>query len=344
MDDLRFEPSNDFLCVIETFIPNPIPEKYRDLVYSGPGTLLSAGLANEGNKWSLFLNQFKHLNPHELSEIVTKMNNEFTRKGFGALARLRDGIIVVDVSEEVNDLLNSLAEIKGVVIYSFSLLGSSNTLYAFKYPDSSSETVTKLVMDRIVLSRIPMDILSLDNDRDERIPGFFRFNQFGNIDLTKLILIKTEWNLNDEELKLETGGIFQNEMTFIPKYLAMDTPAIFANLHNRTEKSGIGGDAPFTIIQEGDYAKDVIFEYRSKWFHDFFRDVISNINGSFFYWGYSNGKGAVNNFYIMNKSMEWEFLVGLRKHWNEKSRSKHVNKVVFVKNLSAVYAGLNSHS
>ncbi len=260
------------------------------------------------------------------------MEYEYKRQGNNIEIGLENKIIRRGLTAASNDFLDTLANTEGVIIYSVALMGLNDTIIGIKFPESVSLKVSDLILNYINSAPFDVEILKMEKENDDDMPSFFKFHNLVKFDYSKLILIKTRWEMISEEVKDQNEGIFLNEMKFTIKLFDPESAPIIGEFPSDVSPKDVKGNSKFKIIG-GNTGKIVEFDIKSKWFHDFYEDVIKPTSGPFFYWGYSDGKGNIDNYYIIPERNQVLFLKGLKKHWSEPSRANHKNMIMIIENL-----------
>lgn len=337
MSDIRFEPTDGYFMVLRVLNNTPIPQRYHNIVFDGEKSdHFGAGLVRNNGEWFLLIDKFRSLPKNEIMSIRDSMNADLGKRANKTMVEIDEKTLRRRFDDSSNKFLNGIAQTPGAIIYTVALVGLNDFLLAFKYPESSTDYVDKLYFDFIDSSNFKIEVVTLGQEKGNDIPSFFRFHNLIKIDYDNLVLIKTVWRMSDEEMKVENRGIFQNEMVFKPKYFDPESSPIYGQLVAEVGRDKIKGNAEFEIVSRTESGKVVEFKFYSKWFNDFYKDVIASINGPFFYWGYSDGENELENYYVLPVRNETEFLKGLKKHWSEHSRAKHVNMIVSVENLKDI--------
>ncbi len=329
---LNFEPRMGYFAAIRVKVKNPIPERFRDIIFDMGSDHFGAGLERIDNKWYLHSDKLRSLSVQDLKSFVSQMEYEYERVGIKVEIEMEDKNLRMVMTTSLNDFLESLADIEGVIIYGVALMGLNDTILGIKFPESVSYKVTNLILKLIKSAPFDVEILKLEKENDGDIPSFFKFNNLVKFDYSKLLLIKTRWEMTSEELKGQNKRIFLNEMRFQPKIFESYDSPIYAEFSSYISPQDVKGNAKFKIIG-GNTGKIVEFDIKSKWFHDFYEDVIKPTRGPFFYWGYSDGRGNLDNYYIVPERNQVLFLKGLEKQWSEPSRANHKNIILKVDNL-----------
>jgi hypothetical protein len=150
---------------------------------------------------------------------------------------------------------------------------------------------------------------------------------FGNAP-GNLALVKTRWAINKEEIASENQGVFQNSGIFIPKQFVDDESD---RLIWRMDQPGIMGDAPHTVVDESEHIVEI--NVRSRFFSDFYANVIKGYSGAIFS-GLKCENGTLVNYFIVERQALQRFLEGLNRHWNLPARKHHSNFLAEVDDLS----------
>lgn len=231
---------------------------------------------------------------------------------------------------ELDSILSKISSLSGTLIQHEAILKQEGFIIFIEAVDRSLELTLDLV------SKIRGDInitvnVNKEAQEEKGIPQCIEFLK-ENGDYDDLELIKTVWKMRRVELKNDIAGIFLNEGTFRPKYF----DSISANLIGNIKGETVKGKSNFTLNDKKNNEQSVEFEVSSYWFGDFFRNVIKTYMGSFYYWSYSDGKGMLENYFIINGKMKGEFLSGLLSHWKEPRRIKHHNYIEYIKKLKKI--------
>ncbi len=327
-----FEQKNGDVLVLKIGVGNPVPSKYNDLIFdNGFSDHFGASLLRKDGKWFVYSGKFKFLPLFEVKQLVNHMNSEYINEGIDASIEIDGKAIRRMVACESAEFLNSLAETDGVVIYSVVLFGLEDTLITIKYPESVATQVSELLLNYTDSAKFSVEILSLTREENNSIPSFFKFHNLIKFNYSNLVLVQTRWIMSEEEMKNENLGIFQNQMAFQYKYFDPESSNIVGEFNSNINEKDIRSNADFKILED---KKDrlVEFKVKSKYFTDFYNNIINPMNGPFFYWGYSNGKGTLE---IPSRDQN-EFLKGINNHWSEPSRAKHRNMIMRVENIGDI--------
>ncbi|MGC8655776.1 MAG: hypothetical protein ACP5TG_04690 [Thermoplasmata archaeon] len=347
MEEIHFEPKDGYISIFKGSIPNTVPSKYKDIIFErGKSDYFTGGLIRREGEWYIYIDKLKFLPDDDILKIVDGLKDEYRKllknESDDQFIEKEGKFLRRKLLKTTNDFFNRVVNLPGGVLYSFVMLGEHDTLFAYKFPEKVSSEVTSLLMEYITNTPVQVDLLFLAKETSYSEPSFFKLMKSFRLDYSKFILIKTEWRMTEEELKNENRGIFQNEMSFKPKYFDPDTKGLIGRMVAELKSEEIKGNVDKIILEgKGSNTKLVEFELKSKWFSDIYNDVLYPTGGSFFYWGYSNGKGIIENYYIIPGRNQIEFLKGLKKHWSEPSRAKHTNTITLVQNVEEVMKEYN---
>ena len=330
MDDHVFPPSLDYLATIRVSVPNPVPERLLKMFpgYNEENRRYNFGamFARENGRWRMFINAFKTLKTDEVESVVDYINSFYTKMGLGKVMKHDTNALIRDISEISNESINRLASIPGLAMYPAISLGRDELIIAFEFVEDALDTVTKLVLDYVNLAPLPAEIIKLERLDGLTVPSFRIAIERKDINPNMVLVIRTTWTLSDEELTTNSAGLFQNTMNFRMKYVASDTNEIIARVHN----SNIKFNGQFEIYKSNKNSKIVQFHLESSWFHDFFFDIVRSVMGPIDYWGYSDGAGHLDNYFLIRREDQIDFFKALGKYWSNPKRSVHKNRIVEV--------------
>lgn len=340
MSDIHFEPKIGNYMILRFHIKNYIPAKYHNLIYNdGRQDHFGAALIKIDEHWYFYIDKLKTLPLSDLEEIKNIFNENYQNLGSKTYLDREMKMLIREVSNATSTFLNSLAHIDGVIIASIALIGDDDILIAIKYTDSSAFEVSKLFLQFVESSPFNVDLL--DTGKEDRIPLFFKFYNSIKTDYSLLLLIETVWKMKEEEIKDENKGVFLNQMVFEPRNFGPEVAPIISTLPTSAMDKNIRGDAEFKVLSHQDEETIVEFYFESRWFDDFYNNVVKPINGSFYYWGYADGQSHLHNYYVLPVRNETQFIKGLKNHWNEPSRAKHENAIIRVQNLRDIVEEFN---
>ncbi|KAA8922811.1 hypothetical protein [Thermoplasma sp.] len=336
MDDHVFPPSLDYLASIRVNVPNPVPERFWKMFpgYNEENRRYNYGgmFAREDGRWKMFINAFKTLKTDEVESIVDYINSYYTKIGLGKVVKHDTNALIRDISEISNASINKLASIPGLVMYPVISLGRDELIIVFEFVEEVLDLVTKLILDYVNLAPLPAEVIRLEKLESIDIPSFRLAVERKEINPSMVQVIRTTWTLSEEELQINSNGIFQNTMNFRMKYVASDTNSLIARVHN----SDIRFNGKYEVYRSNRNGKIVQFNFESTWFHDFYYDIVRSIMGPIDYWGYSDGSGHLDNYFVIRKEDQIEFLKALGKYWSDEKRKTHNNRIMEILPLTDI--------
>lgn len=330
MSPVLSEPFADYFLALKIGFPSFIHDTLVPRIFDeGRVDHVGAGLVREGTEWRIYMNVF-HVFPRKtLQEMVADMNAGLLKNGVEPSAELVGGAIKRGVSGLMNGLLNTLADTKGVVILPVALLGTDDILFGFKYCEASSERVSSSVLGYLESVGYPAEIVLLTKNSPADEPPFIRFHRLVKFDFSRLSFIRSTWRMGEEELAEEADGIFENRMGFQPKYVDSQSAPVYAEVAGN-ELSAIMGRGAYQLLGQSPSGRIVEFAPKSSWFNDFYTYVVQRIRGPFYYTGTTDGKGFHENFFVVGRHVQKEFLLGLKDHWKKQVRAGHRNTITHI--------------
>jgi len=282
-------------------------------------------LGRDNGRWFMYSNGFKKGGIElERKGIQNSQNQKF--KNY----RNDGSMIEYYPPMELDSILNQISSLSGTMIQHEAILKQEGFTIFIETVDRSLEPTLDLIRNVKDSINIIINVNKVPEEEME-IPQCIEFLK-QNGDYDDLELIKTIWKMRRVELMNDIAGIFLNEGTFRPKYFDSVSANLIGNIKGETVK----GRSNFTLYYKKNNEQAVEFEVSSYWFGDFFRNVIRTYMGSFYYWSYSDGKGTLENYFIINGKMKSEFLSGLLSHWKEPRRIKHHNYIEYIKKLKKI--------
>ncbi|EQD26511.1 hypothetical protein B1A_21857, partial [mine drainage metagenome] len=101
----------------------------------------------------------------------------------------------------------------------------------------------------------------------------------------------------------------------------------------RMKKGDVFGNVNFQA-DEGD-TNVVEISVKSKFFSDFYRNVIKNYSGML-YFGLKCDKTQLISYYAVEKHAKVAFLNGLQEHWERQARKHHSNCLIEITDLGSI--------
>ncbi len=281
-------------------------------------------LGRDNGRWFMYSNGFMKAEMDSIGEKPKENEQEISRNNGDYR-----GMIEYYPPAQLDDVLSKISSFAGTLIQHEVILKQEGFIIFIEAIGKSLPTVLGLIDGLKESYSINVNVKA--ETGYNKIPQCIEFLK-ENGDYNDLELIKTVWKMRRVELRNDVAGVFQNRGIFRPKYF----DSVSANLIGNIIGEKIKGNSDYKIYDDNNNEKKVEFEVSSYWFGDFFRNVIKTYMGSFYYWSFSDGKGKLENYFIINGKMKNEFLSGLLSHWKEPRRMKHHNSIEYIKKLNKI--------
>ncbi|BAB59568.1 TVG0411609 [Thermoplasma volcanium GSS1] len=337
MNSILMPPSLDYLVAVRVKVPNPIPEKYwksiSDEFYGIQKYYhIGAMFVKESGHWNILMNAFKVLPTEEVISIVDYINNVYTKMGLGTVVSNDAKHIIRSITDISDKSIDRLAGIDGLVLYPVISIGNNELIMVFEYPEEASDEVSRMILDYVNKAPLPAEIIKMEMKKPGDKPSLFKAIELKGIDPSSVLILHTRWFMKLEEFDRQVGGIFRNLMAFRIKKFDRDAFQLIAEVFGNELKF----DGQYKVYRKSEKSQIVQFTLNTGWFKDFFDDVIKVFMGPVDYWGYSDGIGNVDNYFMIRKSDQADFLKALGKHWKNPIRYYHRNRLMEIVPMSDI--------
>ena len=243
-------------------------------------------------------------------------------------------IIRMSIPDFQGQFYDDINSIPGCRVSPITFQRSGNVYVSIEFHGSQSQKVSDRILDFITEEAPYERNLVHYGLNPTGLPYLLNlYLSLGN-DPRNLVLVKTRWIIDKEGIASENQGIFQNTGSFIPKQF---DDGESDKLIWRMDRPGIMGDALHTVVDDAEHI--VESDVRSKFFSDFYANVIRGYSGAIFF-GLRCENGTLVDYFIVERPALQRFLEGLYRHWNLPARKHHSNYLVEVDDL-ARYATLS---
>lgn len=330
VDNFYFDRSLKNFAIIRISIPIVVPSKYSQLLnINKSNNFFLSTFYRENDKWFIRLAFLSPLLRKDLETVASDLAERYRSIGLGGdVVVSGDRSLIRSLNDDFNRFYNSIADLEGTKIYPFALMGEKEVLIGFEYTDGSSSEISKLLLDFIRSSEGKVGIRTLGRSFavSGDIPAFYQL--YGEIfnGNHNFIMVKTEWQMTEDEMNSENGGIFLNRCIVRPKYFDVDSVPMIANIFN----SEIRGKSGYKVIESNADGKVILSEHKTYFFSHIRKYLGLKILRPFYFWSYSDGKGNVNNFFIMEQESLEGFLEGIYDFWNDPMRRHHNNTLKYI--------------
>ncbi len=281
-------------------------------------------IGRESGKW-FFYRRIKQELTNREKELL-KTHSSLEKMQFDPLSS--SNIIRMSIPDFQGKFYDDINSIPGCRVSPVTFQRAGNVYVSIEFHKSQSQKVSDRIMDFIAEDEPYERSIVHYGSNPSNIPYLLNlYLSFGNL-RNNLVLVKTKWLLSKEEITSENQGIFKNNGTFIPKQFVDDE---MDSLVWRMDHPGIYGDSLFTVIDESEHLVEM--NVKSKFFSDFYVNVIKNYCGAIFF-GLRCENGTLFNYFIVERQATQSFLEGLNKNWNLPRRNHHLNYLMEVDDLS----------
>lgn len=256
----------------------------------------------------------------ELSEPEYEALKRYVKTwGGGESVDCVNGILQIEAPRFMWEFLERVNKIPGCRIAPNTLQNEGDAYISIEFQEINQIEVSKAIMDFLTADHIFAKELIYFGPQNVNLPHILSiYEEFGNT-LRNFSVIKTVWQSENDDLSKQNMGIFLNKGFFLPKYFVdHQTDRLISKL----ESIDIKGDAEYKIVDEE--KKIVEFNVQSKFFSDFYKEVIEHYSGPIFYSLQSDGRRLTNT-YVVERNVQQLFMRGLSRHWNLPARKNHKN-------------------
>ncbi len=287
-------------------------------------------LGNEGGKWFFYRRIRNELNLEERE----LLQEHASRMGMGLVLEGATNIIKMAIPEPQGKFYSDINKIAGCRISPITFQRSGSVFISIEFPSTRRTEISDLVMDYISGDLPFKRRLVYVGPSRGNLPYLLNMYSATGNSLGDLILVKTQWAFSGDEKGSEVGGIFQNKGILVPKQFVIGgTDELIWKL----ESTDIMGNVAQEVVDE----KNGIVEMKvtSRYFSDFYRNLVKNYCGVSFF-GIRCENEMLVNYFIVEKHTIQDFLRGLYMQWSSEARKNHHNYLVEVRNLAS-RGGLN---
>lgn len=280
-------------------------------------------LASVGEKLLVYQNIGEEATGLEVSQLKKFISNW----GGGERVEIRNGILEMELPSFLVPFHNRINEIPGCRVYPNLLRMDGDVYLCIEYHETASNEVSKAVMDFLSEDHIFEKELIYSGIQGGKLPYLLNIYRENGNSLGDFMVIRTVWEFRDGQEKTGNQGVFQNIGTYVPKCFVHDSTdkLIFRNAGH-----GTMGDAPHHLVDEN--RNIVEFDVKSRFYSDFYNEVIRNYSGPIFMHMEVQESRQVS-YHVVERKQQNLFIKGLLGHWNRQSRKDHVNYIDMAQRL-----------
>lgn len=237
-------------------------------------------------------------------------------------------VIRTEVSPVQSNFYNRISGLPGCRISPVTLEHNGDVYFSVEYDSSRHEDVTDALLEYISAeSPFSREIYHLGENRAGYPYLMDLWLSFGNIP-EKLTSVKTVWKFESKDIRTENEGIFKNSGFLVPK-LFSDTPE--ESLVWKMDHSDLEAMDPYEVVS----AERGVVEtrIRTKYFSDFFLNIVHEHGGALFFGAESDGSSLYSTYVIETEAVT-DFIMQLGGYWKLEPRKHHRNYVTQIEPVS----------
>ncbi|MHB8396022.1 MAG: hypothetical protein ACYDAZ_01570 [Thermoplasmataceae archaeon] len=275
-------------------------------------------LAKEGDEWYFHKRIDEGLSVEERR--ILAQNTESLGTSFDPDSS--ENVIRMKIPDFQAALYDDINKIPGCRVSPVTLQHGVDVFISIEYDHSRTPMISERILEYLNGDATYVRGLLYMGQHHSNLPYLLNvYSSLGN-SFNDLVMIRTRWSFNDASISIENQGVFQNPGTIIPKEFADNEQD---RLIWKLRSDDIKGDAHFESVDPSEHISEVKVE--SKFFSDFYRNIVRKYTGPIFYGLECDGKGLTNSF-IIEKRARNEFLSALKTYWSLQARQNHLNYLI----------------
>lgn len=273
----------------------------------------------------------------QIPDIEIRNIGEFVKKwGGGETINFSNGVLEMELPSFLIPFHDEINSIPGCRFSPNILRVDGDVYITIEFHRSSRIKVGESVLNFLGSEHLFRKELVYHGNRNNDLPFILQLYSKSEKGLEDLFVIQTVWNLENEDLRLQNNGIFQNRGTFIPKSYSNSE---YDHLIFKADSDKLLGDGLAEIVDR----KENLFEVRikSKWFTDFYNEIIRRYSGPVFATMTVTEKDLATT-YVIERAQQSQFLTGLKNFWMKPARVSHRNYIMSAFSLKDIYLKSNN--
>ncbi len=255
------------------------------------------------------------------------LHNFLASWGGGEKSSVHNTILEMEFPEFVIPFYERINAIPGCRVDP-NLFHSKGDIYVnVEYNKAVAKEVNDIITEFLIKDHLFSKRFIYSGPQGKGLPYLLQlFSRNGN-SLGDFLVVKTAWRYDSEQIKRQNEGIVQNLGKYVPKEFSEGQ---IQKLIFKTEVPAIKGSARSEIVSMDDNL--VEFQIKSKFFTDFSNEVIKRYTGPIFLQLEITLEKQIS-YYIVEKSLQIQFLKGITENWKKPARADHVNLIEEVVSL-----------
>jgi hypothetical protein len=259
-----------------------------------------------------------------------KLKRYISTWGGGETVDIRNGVLEMELPSFLVPFVDEISSIPGARLSPNLLRISGDVYFCVEFHPATNLKVSEVVINFLSRDHIFTKELIYIGDQVNNIPFLLNLYKENGNSYDNFVLLSNVWEFTEEEIRNQNLGIFQNHGTFVPKFFVDNsTDKLIFKLDHR----GILGKGKSVVVDEKDNLVEI--EITSKFFSDFYNEIIRSYCGPIFYHVYVN-ESRETSYYLVEKGIEALFIKGLLKLFNKDPRSEHRNYILKFQKLGEV--------
>lgn len=254
--------------------------------------------------------------------------------GGGESVDILNGVLKMELPSFLMPFYNEIDSLPGCRIYPNLLRIGGDVYICIEYHGSVSKQISRIAMEFLAEDHLFRKELIYSGPQEEKLPYLLGLYRDSGNSLEDFIVIKTVWEFDPADLRNQNQGVFQNTGSYIPKCFVHDSTDRLIFRKNREQ---ILGNAPYAVVDQSE--RIVEFEVVSKFYSDFYNEIISRYCGPIFMHMEVTPTKQFT-YHIIEKKQEAAFIKGMAHHWKQNARSSHVNYIDVAESLPSLLGRL----
>lgn len=263
------------------------------------------------------------------TKLETDILKKFIRNwGGGENVEVRNEVLEMELPSFLTPFHAEIDKIPGCRISPNLLRIGGDVFLTIEYHDTVRKQVSDTVMRFLSADHLFDKKLVYTGRQEGKLPYILKFYEQNGNDLDRFFMITTVWEFNPEDIRKQNNGVFQNSGSYVPKCFVNDSRD---KLIFKTESLEIQGEGRYEVIDQDE--KIVEIEIKSKFFSDFYDEVIMKYSGSIFC-HMEVSKTRQVSYYLVDMNYQNLFLKGIQNNWKREARADHINYISSARKLS----------
>lgn len=263
----------------------------------------------------------------------TKLETDILKKfiknsGGGESVEVRNEVLEMELPSFLTPFYSEIETIPGCRVSPNLLRIGGDVFFTIEYHETVRKQVSDAVMRFISADHIFDKKLVYTGKQGDKLPYVLQLYEQNGNDLDNFFMITTVWEFDPEQIRSQNSGVFQNIGNYVPKCFVNDSRD---KLIFKTESLEIKGEGKYVVIDENERIIEV--EIKSKFFSDFYNEVIRKYSGSIFC-HMEVSQTMQTSYYIVDMKYQNLFLKGIHNNWKRDARSDHTNYISSARKLS----------